>query len=350
MRKRFQRYSRIIIQAAVCLLLVSCTVGSRQDEQTSVVQKIVWPKPPSQARIEFVQNIASPEDAGIEPGFLSRLLSLIVGADETRLIRPTSAVMTSDEMLYVADPGAKAVFRFDMVGKKYHVIQLEGDMPFRSPIALAISPDNRVFVSDSALNKVFVLDRESEVAVPFETEVELQQPTGLAVDQERGRLYVVNTRQHQVLAFDLEGKLLFSFGGRGAGGGQFNYPTQIWSEPSSGELWVTDSLNFRVQRFHEDGRIISTLSGVGDATGDLPRPKGVATDTLGNVYVMDALLHTMQIFSPDGELLLYLGEQGRGVGQFWLPMGIFIDSRNRIYIADSFNSRIQVFRYLDNRG
>ena len=95
---------------------------------------------------------------------------------------------------------------------------------------------------------------------------------------------------------------------------------------------------------------MSTFSGVGDATGNLARPKGVATDESGHIYIIDALLNNMQIFNKKGELLLYLGEQGRGIGQFWLPIGIFIDRKNHIYIADSFNNRVQVFRYLEDKG
>ncbi len=36
------------------------------------------------------------------------------------------------------------------------------------------------------------------------------------------------------------------------------------------------------------GNLFLTFSGVGDATGNLPRPKGVATDSSGHVYIMDA--------------------------------------------------------------
>ncbi len=83
---------------------------------------------------------------------------------------------------------------------------------FRSPISLAVDADNRVYVSDSALNQIFLIDKQANHAIPFKTEIELDQPTGLAFDAARGRLYVVNTRQHQVLAFDQQGELQFSFG------------------------------------------------------------------------------------------------------------------------------------------
>jgi len=342
--------SRNFYVLLLCFVLLACSGQTKDTSQQAETVKPVWPKPPAQPRIEFVQNITKPEDVGIMPGFWSRLASIFVGKREVRLIRPTSVVATTDEVLYVADPGLKSVHRLDIGEERHDLLQPADDQTFRSPVSLAIDAQNRVYISDSALNKIFMLDKSSDHAIPFRTEVELQQPTGLAFDPVRGRLYVVNTRAHQVLAFDPDGKLLFSFGMRGAGAGQFNYPTQIWCDASTGDLWVTDSLNFRVQRFTSDGEFISTFSGVGDATGNLPRPKGVATDRSGHIYIVDALLNTLQIFSKQGKLLLYLGEQGRGIGQFWLPIGIFIDADDRIYVADSFNNRVQVFRYLGDRG
>jgi DNA-binding beta-propeller fold protein YncE len=344
------RLYKTFLWVSVCLLVVSCTGPSKESVEQTEIQKVVWPKPPEQARIEFVRSIAKPEDLGITPGFWSRLASVFVGKKETRLIRPTAAVMTSEEVLFVADPGSKGVHRFDIQRKTHDMLLIDDKTTFRSPVSLTVDPENRVYVTDSALNHIYLLDNESDHAVLFNTSIPLDQPTGLAFDPTRKRLYVVNTRQHQVLAFDQQGRHLFSFGGRGAGAGQFNYPTQIWSDPATGGLWVTDSLNFRVQQFTADGKFITSLSRVGDATGNLPRPKGVATDSYGHVYVMDALHNNMQIFSQTGELLLYLGEQGRGVGQFWLPVGIYIDHDNRIYVADSFNNRVQVFRFLENKG
>ena len=344
-------FNKTLLWLLVCLLFVACSGPTKNETEQAAIPKPVWPKPPAQARIEFVQNIATPEDIGITPGFWSRLASIFVGKKETRLIRPTAAVITSDEILYVADPGHKVVHRFDIKQKRHDMLQLHKNEAFRSPVALTIdNASDRVYVSDSALNRIYVLDKESEDVIPFQTSIELEQPTGLAFDSQRGRLYVVNTRQHRVDAFDRQGELQFTIGSRGSGKAQFNYPTQIWCDAATGELWVTDSLNFRVQRFTQHGEYISTFSGVGDATGNLARPKGVATDALGHVYIVDALLNTLQIFNKNGELLLYLGEQGRGIGQFWLPVGIYIDSNNRIYVADSFNNRVQVFRYLEDKG
>jgi DNA-binding beta-propeller fold protein YncE len=344
------RWFNIINLFLACLLAYGCTGPAKENPDLTEIQRPVWPQPPEQARIEFIQAIAKPEDLGITPGFWGRVVGLFAGKENTRLIRPMAVVMTSDEVMYVADPGAMVVHRFDVRRKTHDRLGLENKQSFSSPVSLAVDSEDRVYVSDSALNRIFLIEKQAKHAVPFKISIELDQPTGLTFDPANQRLYVVNTRRHQVLAFDNQGELLFDFGTRGAGAGQFNYPTQIWLDPSSERLWVTDSLNFRVQQFTADGQFTSSLFNVGDATGNLARPKGVATDSHGHIYVLDALLNTMQIFNQSGDLLLYLGQQGRGIGQFWLPVGIFIDNHNRIFVADSFNNRIQVFRLMEYKG
>lgn len=342
---RSLHYWKVPFLMLVSMLSVSCSMTHNSYIEDMAGERIVWPMPPEQPRIEFVSEFSGPEDLGIREGFWSKLVKVFVGGEGgERLVRPTAVVMNSAEVLFVADPGSGGVHRFDTKRKKYTLIYLENKILMRSPVALAIGPDDRVYVSDSALNKVFVIDDNANFAKPFETEVGLDQPTGLA--QSNGRLYVVNTRKHEVLSFDLDGKLLFRFAKRGDGEGEFNFPTMIWSDPATQRLWVNDSLNFRIQQFSEDGEFISTFGDLGNATGDLSRPKGVAVDREGHVYVMDALFHSMQIFNPEGKLLLYVGAQGRKPGQFWLPSGIFIDPGGHIFIADSFNSRVQIFKYI----
>jgi DNA-binding beta-propeller fold protein YncE len=102
-------------------------------------------------------------------------------------------------------------------------------------------------------------------------------------------------------------------------------------------------MNFRVQIFDSNGFFLRSFGRPGDATGCMARPKGVATDRLGNIYVADALFHVVQIFDYRGNYLYSFGKQGQGKGEFWMPAGIFVDEADNIYVADCYNSRIQVF-------
>jgi DNA-binding beta-propeller fold protein YncE len=255
------------------------------------------------------------------------------------------AVVAVGEVIYVADPGVKGVHRFDQAAGRYDLLRGEGDMPLGSPVSLARGANGNVYGADSALGKVFVIRPGAKSVSPLALHAELRQPTGIAADPATGRLFVVDTAAHRVLAFRPDGSVESSFGGRGAGDGEFNYPTLAWRD-DSGRLYVTDALNFRIQFFDAQGKFLGKFGRVGDGTGDAARQKGVATDRFGHVYIVDSLFHAFQVFDPSGRFLLSVGEPGSGRGEFWLPTGIFISENDTIYVADSYNRRVQVFRYI----
>jgi DNA-binding beta-propeller fold protein YncE len=256
------------------------------------------------------------------------------------------AVVSSGGIVYVADPGARGVHRFDSAAGDYTLITAADDAPLPSPVGLARGASGEIYVADSKLAQVFVIRPGAKTAVPLRLDVKLTQPTGIAFDAASGRLHVVDTAEHRVHIFERDGSLAGSIGRRGAGDGEFNYPTYIW-RTAQGRLYVTDSLNFRVQAFDARGQFVGKFGRQGDGTGDAARQKGVATDRYGHVYVVDALFHGMQIFDATGRLLLPVGERGHERGEFWLPTGIFIDQDDdTIYVADAYNQRVQVLRYI----
>ncbi len=304
---------------------------------------LVWPDLPNPPRIAYVRQFSRPDDFGIAKGFFQRLGELIFGGNEARLIRPMAVVATNG-VVYVADPGANGVHRFDQTEGRYDLVVAEGGQALPSPVGLALGGEGEVYVADSDLGKVLVIRPGAKIATPLALP-DMTQPTGIAFDKGTGNLYVVDTGAHRVNVFKRDSTLAFDFGGRGDGAGEFNYPTLIWLDPA-GRLYVADSLNFRIQTFDSRGRYLSKFGQVGDGSGDNMRPKSVATDSHGHVYVVDALLSALQIFDAQGRYLLSVGGIGGDRGEFWLPAGIFIGENDTIYIADSYNQRIQVLRYI----
>ena len=291
-----------------------------------------------------MKEFSRPDDIGIRKGLFRRLVDLVFGASEARLVRPM-AVVSVGKTLYVADPGANGVHRFDQENGDYELIRAENERPLPSPVGLARGAKDEVYVADSQLARVFVIRAASKVATQVVLHATLNQPTGIAYDDSSGRLFVADTASHRVNVFERDGSLAASIGRRGTDDGEFNYPTLIWLAARE-RLYVTDSMNFRVQIFDRSGRYLGKFGGSGDGTGDLPRQKGVATDSYGHVYIVDSLFHAVQIFSGSGRLLLSIGALGRQRGEFWLPTGIFIGEDDYVYVADSYNRRVQVFRYV----
>lgn len=334
---------------ALVLAVVGCEVSSRRGEpeqsvpEAGAYDRLIWPQAPEPTRIRYVRSIAEPRDLGIKKSFFGRLLETITGNHGGRLIRPTG-VAERDGVIYVADAGGQAVWIFDPVNQRSVKVVEVGDIALVSPVAVADGPDGSFFVADSYLKKVFLLDRAGKL-IRTVAEAGLQRPAALAYDQGADRLYVADSVGQHIEVYASDGRHLSTWGSRGYGDGEFNYPSYLALD-RSGALLVTDALNYRIQVFDRNGKFLWKIGRHGDGSGDLASPKGVGVDSEGHLYVVDALFDTVQIFDEEGALLLQFGDKGTAPGEFWLPEGAFINKQDRIYVADSFNGRIQVFEFL----
>lgn len=342
--KSYYGVSRFAVALAFfALSAAGCASAPAQPGWSTMPQApLIWPSPPEPARISYLRTISRPEDIGANSGFFKRLADFILGAKSERIIKPYGVAVDSAGRLIVADTAFKKVHVFDMVRKKYTVIDEPGREQFASPIAAATDGEDNIYVTDSVAQKVFVFNSSGKFRFSFAAG---ERPTGIAINKADGRVYVTDTASHSVRMYDLGGAEVGSFGRRGKEIGEFNYPVDLALD-RGGDLYVVDSLNFRVQMFDGGGSFLGSFGRQGDGTGDFGRPKGIAVDRDGNVYVADALFDTVQIFNRQGEFLLNFGTLGKSAGTFWLPSGVFIDDGNRIYISDSYNGRVQVFDYL----
>lgn len=331
--------------ALTALIVCGCTTDRPQaSDGSGDTAAMVWPPPPATARIRFVRSIEKPLDMGIRKSLFRRVADKLTGGSDMRFVRP-SGVAERDNAVYVADPGAQSVWILDPTKNRVTGVHQAGETALVSPVAVAVRADGAVFVADSVLGKVLLLDRTGKY-LGVAAETGLHRPAGLMYDDSAGQLYVADSAGQSIHVFDDHGKELFSWGLRGNAEGQFNYPTHL-TFGAAGEVLVTDSLNFRIQAFDHQGTFLRQFGHHGDTSGSFASPKGLAVDSGQHVYVVDALFDTVQIFQPDGTLLLSFGSRGGGPGQFWLPGGLFIDPQDHIFVADTYNHRIQEFRFID---
>lgn len=307
-----------------------------------------WPPAPQAARLRFAGEIAGPRVEGT--GKVGAFLRALIGLDRAgevaadRLVKPTG-LFVSDGVVYVADPAMRAVLRYDEASGKGQWWPQEAGTKLSSPVGVAGSPDGRLFVLDSQLRKVLILNSKGNVTGELEGDPEgMGRPAALAVSEKR--IYVSDVKKHRVAVYGIDGTFLQAFGRRGNGQGEFNFPTYLWFDKKADRLWVTDSGNFRLQWFGPDGRFGGSIGENGNRPGYLARPRGLAVDSDGHVFVSDAAFEAVQVFDDKKNFLLFVGRAGRAPGQFNMPGGVFIDGRDRVYVADTQNARVQVFQYI----
>jgi DNA-binding beta-propeller fold protein YncE len=328
----------LLVLAVACAGCGATGQGPVQPPATPEASRITWPAPPQAARITYLYSFNAPADLGYRESLGNAFKELMGGGDFEGMVRPY-AVAADDRMLIVADPGLSAVHIFDHGRKRYRLLNSAAGTAFGSPVGAALGP-NRIYVADSAVNRVFVLDERRRLVQEIG---DFERPTGLAYDRARERLYVADTHAHVIREYDRDGQFIGSLGERGDADGQFNFPTHL--DIRDGRLFVNDTLNFRVQVFDlESGRHIGNVGDHGDRAGYFAQPKGVVAGPDGSLFVTEAIFGSVQIFNLQGEFLLAFGSPGPGPGQFQLPGGLaFWD--NRVYVADGGNRRIQVFEY-----
>jgi len=323
--------SRTIAGVALLLLLLFAPVVHAA--QSGGGAGPAWSDATETAKIHHLGAIRSSRDAG-------------GGKEGTITLRkPYGVAVDLSGRMYVTDRGRIVFFH---PGKKRSGFLGSGgtDAARSEPLGIAVSSDGRIFTADSAARKVFVHSADGKRIASVGGAEELELPCGVAVDERNGKLYVVDSRKHRVAVYGLKDyRLQRTIGSRGIKEkDKFNFPTSV-AVDSRGTLYVVDTGNFRVQAFDRDGKYLRSIGGIGDAPGAFARPKGIAIDSEDHVYVVDAAFQNVQIFDTDGTLLYYFGTGGLGPGRFTLPAGISIDEQDRIYVVDQWPGAVHMFQY-----
>jgi len=347
MRRAYQFSERAVVRSAVTALCAAALliVGGCATAPKPVETKLVWPPPPGVARIQFVRSIASDEDLEHDTTTTQKILNFLGGDKPTsnQFAEPTGIALSDDgSRIYVSDIMQRAVYIFDFGAKSFFKID-----SINAPGGVALDAQENLYVVETLDKKIVVYGRDRTLIREI-TDPSVERPVGIAIDKQRGRIYLVDTGTNKttdftVKIFDLDGTLRGHIGnGQGVKPGQFIYPTYACVD-AAGNVYVSDSFNGRVQKFDPDGKYLMTYGQRGDAWGEFDKPKGVAVDSFGNLYVVDAGWSNVQIFNPKGQILLFFGGRGGYPGLLRNPNPIAIDKHNRIYVGDFLNARVEVY-------
>jgi hypothetical protein len=69
----------------------------------------------------------------------------------------------------------------------------------------------------------------------------------------------------------------------------------------AGDLYVLDTGNHRIQKFGPDGKYLATYGRKGQGPGEFQYPAWLAVDGQGFIYVTDPFNQRIQVLTPDGK-------------------------------------------------
>lgn len=311
----------------------------------------VFPMPPEQPRFIYERTLISSadvEELTSEERF--KIFATGVAKDARGLSKPFG-VAAHRGRVYVTDSIQNAVVMFDIPAKKFKTFGNSGPGVLGKPLGIDVSENGEVYVVDSLAKRIVVYSPDGNYLRALGGKEYLERPSGVAVNRDGTRLYVVDTGgvssdKHRVQVFDgLTGEFIRTIGKRGREPGEFNLPL-LASVDDQGNLYVMDSSNFRVQQFNAEGEFQNTFGQVGRNLGDFARPKGIDVDRDGNIYVVDTSFGNFQIFNNAGQLLMFIGDrtERNEPAKYILPADIEVDEDGRIYVVEQFFRRVDVFR------
>lgn len=344
-----KRSSFYIMFLLVLLLLSACSAAPPAQEK----KRYFFPPPPAEPKIEYLHSYFSDKDLMEKE---DPLVKYVLGELRPNALFSSPVDVASDGKgrIFVADSGMRQVFVLDLVNRSHRELSFTSAnggqvRSFGSPYSVTVADDGRIYVCDLIAKSVDVFSFDEQYLFSF-GDAGLSRPTAVAVDVKNQLIYVVDTANHRLAKFDLKGRLINYFGARGEEPGQFNFPTDI-DVDDMGHVYVLDALNARIQVFDEKGVFLRMFGERGTVEGSFEMPKNMAVDRQGRVYVTDALAHKLVIFSPEGELLLRIGSKsvvkgGVAPGGFYMPRGVDTDDSGALWVVDSLNRMVHEFQLI----
>lgn len=107
-------------------------------------------------------------------------------------------------------------------------------------------------------------------------------------------LYVADACNHRIQVFSRGGKLLHTFGAPGSGPGELSYPYDLAFSRDGAALYVVEYGNQRVQKFDRNHKSLGCWGNPGREPGQLYNPWALVIDSAGAIHVLDSENHRVQ--------------------------------------------------------
>lgn len=303
---------------------------------------------------------------------------------------PSGVARDSEGAVFFADTGNH---RIRMIGADGLVVTIAGTgvyglangsgptAQFAFPSALAVGPDDNVYVADTYNHRICKLTRP---AIPggawtvtslagtglsgflngAGSVARFSFPYGLTLDPD-GNVYVADSNNHRIRKVAPDGAVS-TYAGTGTAGAAnatsstaatFNSPQSV--AIIGGNLFVADTFNDRIRKIvmaaDASSRTVTTYAGstAGFADGNgtaakFDTPSGLAADSSGILYVADEQNHRIRQITATGDVSTVAGTGVSGlvngksnVARFNAPTGVTVGLDGNLIIADAQNHELR---------
>lgn len=292
-----------------------------------------WPGPLRPAVAALLLLIALPAwSLGLEP-----LGEIVPFGGETGLLAPAGIWFDEvRDLLVLACPNVQRVVAVDRRGGGRKELGKEGTLTF--PRAAVTTRDGTLYVASPERESIAVLERYATALSEEVHEISLSPHRGAAIVRpgelfadERGRLYVADRANHQILVLERDGKLERTLGGVGD-------PVDLWAD-GAGMVYVAEPGLGGVRVYDGRGKLVRTL-GISPSQFPEPlRPRALTVDRTGRIWILEEGNRGIRALDASGNSLFAMKLDG-----LFAPADLAVDGRGTLYVVDEAGGRISAFR------
>lgn len=226
------------------------------------------------------------------------------GSSGEKLNFPQGIALDDQNRIYVVDSNNGRVALFSDEGRLLNSFGDVGGTPgsFFSPRGISLLADGTICVADYRNHRIQLLDSSGQCKqtigslgddptdIPVGSQrIHLRLPTGVVYNERLRQFYIVDSKHGRVCVVSRDGGFLFEFGSSENSNNNLNLPEGIALD-NKGNVYVADTMNHRVQAFDSEGKYIRTIA------QEIEHPTSLAVDSGEHLLVVDAKKRSVLAF------------------------------------------------------
>lgn len=263
------------------------------------------------------------------------------GSGRSQFDRPVSIAVGPEDAIYVVDESSCRVQKFDANGK--YLTEWGGrgskDGEFTGRSHLAVAPNGDVYVLDSSSGRVQVFAPDGTFLFKWgsngKDDDQFGYAYGIAIDGQ-GRVFIGDRDKDRICIYSSHGGLIRQWGQVGVGENRSKdlAGIAITRALPDGRVYVLEGQG--VREYGLDAAVKNSWGGPGAGAGQFAGPFAIAVDAFGSVYVSDNNNSRFQVFSGDGRFV----RQWRFNEPGYIH-GMAVGSDNSLYVIDYFQNWVR---------
>lgn len=215
----------------------------------------------------------------------------------------------------------------------------------------AVSEKLGIFVSDTGNNRVqhFALDGAWKENIAESTglfdskkkEGRVKDPRGVAIN-EQGTIYVADTGNRRIDAFNPEGVFLFAIGPK-VGSYELVEPVSVVWDKSRFVYFLDKGLK-KIFKCEPSGAFIAAWGREGAGPGQFQSPEAMAFDENNYLYILDSAIRRVSVYTKEGRWMTDLFSGGKEDSQLSAPVSLAV-SRQNLVISDLGNGKGRIVSF-----